>query len=218
MKKFLQIAAVLIGLWLSFSTPVFAQTTALVQSITDGDTVVLSDGKRIRLACIDAPESSQLYGMAATEKLRSLIPVGSSISITTVDVDRFRRTVAIIFSGETNVNLEMVKTGNTAVYRKYLSNCPTIKSKLLAAEAEAKEQTLGLWQDKTPCLPWDYRRGNCTDEPQIGGCDPSYPDVCIPKFPPDLDCKDISERRFRVVGDDPHGFDLNKDGIGCEGK
>ena len=49
-----------------------------------------------------------------------------------------------------------------------------------------------------------------------GNCDPSYPDVCIPPPPPDLNCGDISHRRFTVVGSDPHGFDGDNDGIGCE--
>lgn len=48
------------------------------------------------------------------------------------------------------------------------------------------------------------------------GCDPSYPDVCIPPAPPDLDCGDVPYRRFRVAGSDPHGFDRDGDGIGCE--
>ncbi len=47
-------------------------------------------------------------------------------------------------------------------------------------------------------------------------CDPSYPDVCIPPWPPDLDCGDISYRNFYVLPDDPHGFDGDNDGIGCE--
>ncbi len=47
-------------------------------------------------------------------------------------------------------------------------------------------------------------------------CSPSYPDVCIAPPPPDLDCKDISYRNFRVVAPDPHRFDGNKNGIGCE--
>jgi micrococcal nuclease len=47
-------------------------------------------------------------------------------------------------------------------------------------------------------------------------CDPSYVGVCIPPPPPDLDCGDIPHRRFRVIGSDPHGFDRDKDGIGCE--
>jgi micrococcal nuclease len=40
--------------------------------------------------------------------------------------------------------------------------------------------------------------------------------VCIPPPPPDLDCGDISYRGFRVVGSDPHRFDNDGDGIGCE--
>jgi len=47
-------------------------------------------------------------------------------------------------------------------------------------------------------------------------CDSSYPDVCIPPWPPDLDCGDIRYANFKVLPDDPHGFDGDKDGIGCE--
>ena len=47
-------------------------------------------------------------------------------------------------------------------------------------------------------------------------CHPSYPTVCIPYPPPDLDCGDIPYRRFQVIGSDPHRFDGDNDGIGCE--
>jgi len=47
-------------------------------------------------------------------------------------------------------------------------------------------------------------------------CDPSYPDVCIAPYPPDLDCDEIYYSNFRVIGTDPHGFDKDNDGIGCE--
>ncbi len=47
-------------------------------------------------------------------------------------------------------------------------------------------------------------------------CDPSYPTVCIPPYPPDLDCGEIRYVHFRVIQPDPHGFDGDKDGIGCE--
>jgi len=47
-------------------------------------------------------------------------------------------------------------------------------------------------------------------------CDSSYPDVCIPPYPPDLDCGQIGYSNFIVVGSDPHRFDGDKDGIGCE--
>jgi endonuclease YncB( thermonuclease family) len=49
-------------------------------------------------------------------------------------------------------------------------------------------------------------------------CDPSYPDVCIPPPPPDLDCADIPYRNFRVLPPDPHRFDRDRDGIGCESR
>ena len=47
-------------------------------------------------------------------------------------------------------------------------------------------------------------------------CHPSYPTVCIPPPPPDLDCKDIRARRFLVLPPDPHRLDADWDGIGCE--
>ncbi|NJP05636.1 MAG: SH3 domain-containing protein [Chloroflexaceae bacterium] len=55
--------------------------------------------------------------------------------------------------------------------------------------------------------------------PTSSTCDPRYPDVCIPPPPPDLDCNDITPRNFRVEPpgpDDPHHFDGDGDGIGCE--
>jgi hypothetical protein len=51
-------------------------------------------------------------------------------------------------------------------------------------------------------------------------CAASYPDECIAPPPPDLNCADIPYRNFRVLWNvpdpDPHHFDGDKDGIGCE--
>jgi hypothetical protein len=47
-------------------------------------------------------------------------------------------------------------------------------------------------------------------------CDPSYPDFCIPPGVPDLDCSDIPWRNFAVLPPDPHNFDGDNDGVGCE--
>lgn len=60
--------------------------------------------------------------------------------------------------------------------------------------------------------------GAITPAPGPGGgnCHPSYPTVCVPPPPPDLDCKDIPYRRFLVRGSDPHRFDGDYDGMGCE--
>lgn len=51
---------------------------------------------------------------------------------------------------------------------------------------------------------------------QQTGCDPSYPGVCIPPAPPDLDCPEVGYSGFTVVPPDPHGFDGDGDGVGCE--
>jgi hypothetical protein len=54
-------------------------------------------------------------------------------------------------------------------------------------------------------------------EQRSGGvCDPAYPTLCIPPGSPDLDCGDIDARRFPVVGADPHRFDGDGNGVGCE--
>jgi len=51
---------------------------------------------------------------------------------------------------------------------------------------------------------------------QTGNCDPSYPDVCIASPPPDLNCADVPDKGFTVLPSDPHGFDRDGDGVGCE--
>ncbi len=80
---------------------------------------------------------------------------------------------------------------------------PDVKyqERFLAAQAQARDSGAGLW-------------GLCDLTPD--GCDPSYPDVCIPPAPPYLDCRDVADRRFRVLPPDPHDFDGNHDGVGCE--
>lgn len=69
--------------------------------------------------------------------------------------------------------------------------------------------TLTLQPSDTPIIP-------VSGVGNAGGCDPAYPGVCIPSAPPDLDCKDVPYRRFQVLAPDPHNFDRDDDGIGCE--
>ncbi len=47
-------------------------------------------------------------------------------------------------------------------------------------------------------------------------CDPAYPGVCLPLSPPDLDCAQITASEFQVIAPDPHRFDGDGDGVGCE--
>jgi Domain of unknown function DUF11 len=60
-----------------------------------------------------------------------------------------------------------------------------------------------------------------TDESPVNACAASYaPENCIAPPPPDLDCRDVPYLNFpvhhNVAVPDPHGFDGDKDGIGCE--
>jgi hypothetical protein len=49
-----------------------------------------------------------------------------------------------------------------------------------------------------------------------GECDPSYPDVYASPHYPNLNCDDVPYGNIKVEGDDPHGFDREGDGVGCE--
>jgi hypothetical protein len=63
------------------------------------------------------------------------------------------------------------------------------------------------------------RFGLVGDQPvvwSVSQCSPAYPTVCIPPPPPDLDCPQVPFPNFRVLAPDPHRFDGNRDGIGCE--
>lgn len=102
------------------------------------------------------------------------------------------------------VNEEIVRAG-------YATYPPDMKyvDLLLAAEQYAREHNLGLW-GACPA-------GGAPHPPPFGeDCDPSYPTVCIPPPPPDLDCPDIPHRNFLVLLPDLHRFDGDHDGIGCE--
>jgi len=220
---------VLLTTLLFSSSAVANPVTALVVGITDGDTLTINAQNQnitIRLACIDAPETKQPGGRNAATFLSQLAPVGSSITVVPVARDQYGRVVGVVFGkdnrgGNVNVNVKLVENGHAVVYQQYLINCPSSRQDLVRAEASAKQRRQNFWNQANPCMPWDFRQGKCSTaaapEPQQQGrCDPSYPDVCIPPAPPDLDCGEITHRRFRVTGSDPHGFDGDNDGIGCE--
>ena len=67
----------------------------------------------------------------------------------------------------------------------------------------------------SPAAPEPQPEPEPEPEPEQANCDPSYPTLCLPSAP-DIDCGEISARRFPVVGRDPHGFDGDGDGVGCE--
>lgn len=52
--------------------------------------------------------------------------------------------------------------------------------------------------------------------PSKQNCDPSYPQLCLSQNLSNLKCSDVKERNFKVLPPDTHGFDRDKNGIGCE--
>ncbi|HEY9909378.1 MAG TPA: hypothetical protein V6D18_17445 [Thermosynechococcaceae cyanobacterium] len=88
---------------------------------------------------------------------------------------------------------------------------------------QAIQRWLGFWLGLlavaiVSCQPKPLPTATSQTLVASSNCDPSYPDFCIPPPPPDLDCKDIKQNNFRVLPPDPHRFDRDKDGIGCESK
>jgi micrococcal nuclease len=138
------------------------QFSTEVTSVGDGDTFRINyQGKRqtVRLACIDAPEMAQNpYGQEAALRLKQLIPIGQTITLKVVDSDRYNRIVAIVYSGDTIVNLEMVKEGRAVVYYDYLNRCPELKGAFIRAETVARYRRIGFWRQQNPVLPSEFRR------------------------------------------------------------
>jgi len=130
-------------------------------SVGDGDTVRVRSQQgntvTIRLACIDAPETSQgTSGKWSTQQLKRLIE-GKAISLKPQVKDRYGRTVAEIYVGNRNINLQMVRDGAAYAYRKYLKQCD--RDAYLQAEDAASKRKAGVWGPYKPSqLPWDYRR------------------------------------------------------------
>ncbi len=73
--------------------------------------------------------------------------------------------------------------------------------------------------DPAKLPPLDYCLSPSAEEDEASpACDPSYPDFCIPSPPPELNCPDLSQTDFtvKIEEGEPHGFDSDADGVGCE--
>jgi micrococcal nuclease len=196
-----------------------ASVDAVVASITDGDTFRTTGDERVRLIGIDTPEvqGDACFATEATAALADLIPPGTEVRLVT-DVDRhdrFGRLLAYVERATDGlfVNRELASGG----FAVQLTIPPNVAraDELGDAVAAAREAGRGLWSGcESPTTPPPAPPSSPPAAAAV--CDPSYPDVCVPPAPPDLDCVDLANRRFAVVGADPHGFDGDHDGIGCE--
>ena len=146
----------------SISTTV-AAAEFKVLSIGDGDTIRVSSPSgttktTVRLACIDAPETSQApYDNEARKALQADLPIGTEVSLRTKATDRYGRKVAEVLKGTTNINQALVATGVAFVYWQYIEGCdPETYSRL---ENEARLKSLGVWAVPGGIQrPWDYRK------------------------------------------------------------
>jgi len=128
---------------------------ATVISISDGDTLtVLHEQKqiRVRLAEIDAPERKQPFGTRSRQSL-SEICYRKEAKLTSSRTDRFGRTVARVHCNGVDANAEQVRRGMAWVYDGFATDM-----KLFVLQAEAREEKRGLWVDKEPVKPWEWRR------------------------------------------------------------
>lgn len=161
-----RIAALLFAL-LACNAASAAQTLRMhLEGIADGDTIYVRDTEqrasyRVRLAMIDAPESSQEYGSQAKNALSQALRGAGVLTLHVHGKDRYGRLIAIVETDTNrNVNLYMVSQGAAWVYRQYATQ-PSYGQYLpamLNAERNAKMRQLGLWSSANPVEPWRYRR------------------------------------------------------------
>jgi micrococcal nuclease len=202
-----------------------------VVEVVDGDTVdVVMSGciQRIRLLGIDTPETFSenrpneygnitdigcldRWGEAATEAVMTALE-GKDVEVVLDPeapfYDSFGRVLAYVYVEGEDIGQALLENGLARVYTEGDSSRI---ADYLVVEQPAIAERRGLWQ----CAA-EVGAGGSAPSADVGNCDPSYPDVCIPPPPPDLDCPDIFYAEFRVAGNDPHRFDGDGNGVGCE--
>ena len=80
---------------------------------------------------------------------------GHTVLVVERGKDRYQRVLATVYRSDLDVNAEQIKQGMAWVYRRYAKDAP-----LYPIEAEAKEQRRGLWRDRNPVPPWEWRKAH----------------------------------------------------------
>jgi micrococcal nuclease len=130
-----------------------------VVGIADGDTIdVMHTGRaeRVRLYGIDCPELHQAFG-ARAKQFTSNLAFGKNVGVRVRDVDQYGRTVGeVILPDGKSLNRELVRAGLAWWYRQFARG----DRELERLEAEARRDKRGLWADKDPVPPWNFRRAS----------------------------------------------------------
>ena len=165
--------------------------------VIDGDTFTTSGNQSVRLFGVDTPERGEKCYQEATDRLRELAGGEVRVELGPRSKDRYGRLLYYAYTEAGDSIDEILVSEGLA--------------KAWTRDGQHRDLLVGLEQGGVGCL----RSQTPLDGTQTE-CDPAYPSVCIPPPPPDLDCGEIPHRRFTVLAPDPHGFDRDKDGIGCE--
>lgn len=127
-----------------------------VVGIADGDTITVLDAAKvqhkIRLEGIDAPEKGQAFGTKSKVKMSETVGE-KDVVVRWSKKDRYGRILGDVYLGDRHINLEMVQDGLAWHFKRYSS-----AKELAEAEDEARKTKKGLWVDKEPVPPWDYRK------------------------------------------------------------
>jgi micrococcal nuclease len=121
-----------------------------VREVLDGDTIVLEDGRHVRLVQLDAPETDEreCYADQAKTTLSRLIPPGTEVDVETDPAldkfDRYGRTLAYVEKDGANINLELVRQGAAAPWF-FHGDRGRYASELLSAAEDARARQRGLW-------------------------------------------------------------------------
>lgn len=125
----------------------------------DGDTILIEDiddnmQYTINLACIDAPEISQPYGISSRDYLASIVDQNINVKITYGDM--YGRLIAVVENHDkTIVNEKILTSGNGWLYPK---TCPeSMVLNYLKLQEIAKTRKLGLWKNEESIPPWEWR-------------------------------------------------------------
>lgn len=153
---------------IAFAAALFANSSLAetlsgeVVGITDGDTITVLDAERkphkIRLAGIDAPESSQPFGQRSKQSLSDLA-YRQRAQVEWDKTDRYGRIIGKVLVGDLDVCLEQIRRGLAWHYKKYEDEQPLEDRQSYAnAEEGARKAKVGLWGDPAPIPPWDWRK------------------------------------------------------------
>lgn len=139
-----------LGLFVFLLTPqTFAEQ---VMYVTDGDTLRLVNGQRIRIFGIDAPElSQQPYGVQSKQYLVRLVKDKDVEIVECVGKSYNRRVCSLVVNGQ-DVGKQMVLSGWAWDSVKFS------KGLYQQEQLHAQQEKVGIWSIENLESPWDYRK------------------------------------------------------------